>query len=380
MKKLAVLLIGSVLLAGCGPKELSLEEKQQVDNLKVELTQTEKDISIAKLQDEQYAGGLIKSLIEMRLEVLETNKALLQQRINAIESGAEIDIVVNEVKQDPEASNVIKAEIENLKSDIEAAKKDAANYSGGLVQAVKLSTVATQEQTLAMLQQKYLSAKYGLTTGKISNNNQGNLSTSIESSGNKSNKNEIEQQLLPPADGPFGLQAGLTKKNIEDMTGSNLVPIENSVNLYVADKLPKKNTEFKTYALLISPTAGLCQIRAISKNIKTDSYGISLKSKFEDLKISLDSIYGESKKADFLLPDSIWEKPQDWMMGLYKEERFLSAEWESKSETLEKNYLDSIALEARANDRSDGYLFLQYNFENNKKCKEEIDNTKKSSL
>ncbi|MDC9582997.1 hypothetical protein PSI15_15755, partial [Xenorhabdus sp. PR6a] len=324
-----------------------------------------------------YSGGLIKSLIGARLEVLETNKALLQQRINAIESGAKIEVIVSSLKPEPEVVEAIKTEIENLKSDIEVAKNDAAQYSGGLVQAMKLSAVAAQEQTLAMLQQKYLSAKYGLATVKASSVNQDNLSTST---GISANKNETKQKRLPPADGPFGLQAGLTKKNIEDMTGSTLTPAKGSVNLYLIDNLPKNNNEFGSYGLLISPTVGLCQIRAIGKDIKTDSHGLSLKSKFEDLKTSLDSIYGKGEKTDFLLSGSIWKEPQDWMMGLYKEERFLSAEWESKSEALQKNNLNFIALGARADSDSEGYLFLQYTFENHKECKEEIENAKKSSL
>ena len=54
------------------------------------------------------------------------------------------------------------------------------------------------------------------------------------------------------------------------------------------------------------------------KNIDTDSYGLALKSKFEELSNSLSSLYGKADTTDFLLAGSIWKDPQDWMRGLNK--------------------------------------------------------------
>lgn len=91
----------------------------------------------------------------------------MEQRINAIESGAKIDVVVSGVKPDPELAASIKTEIDSLDAKINEAKADARQYSGGLIKVLKLSTVATEEQTMAMLQQKYLTAKYGLAEVKL---------------------------------------------------------------------------------------------------------------------------------------------------------------------------------------------------------------------
>ncbi|PHM37197.1 conserved exported hypothetical protein [Xenorhabdus innexi] len=190
---------------------------------------------------------------------------------------------------------------------------------------------------------------------------------------------KTEQQLLPAASGPFGLQMGLTKKNIEDMIGNTLEPTK-VTNVYLVDKLPKKNDSFKIYALFISPTLGLCKIRAIGNDIENDAYGISLRVKFNDLKTSLDSIYGESKETDLLLPSSIWNEPRDWMEGLNKKERVLRAKWESKSEALQKNNVGSLLLSAKASDSSSGYLLLQYEFKNHIECAKEINNANKDSL
>ena len=376
-KKIAIAcFVSSLFLVGCGPQDLTPEQKQQVDGLKVELSQVVSDISDAKSEDQKYSSGLIKGLIKTRLEVLETNKALLQQRINAIESGAKIETVISAVKPDLNSAASILKDIDGLKVEIDSAKKDASQYSGGLVLAMKAAAIATQEQTLALLQQRYLSAKYGLAdikAGPIAGGNQidGTAASTSQSS---------SSALLPPADGPFGLQAGLTKKNIEDMTGEVLKPVDGKVNLYMLSATPKKNPDFESFGLLISPKAGLCQIRALGKDINSDSYGFALKSKFDEISNTLKSIYGDGKKTDFLLSGSIWKDPNDWMMGLVKGERVLMMEWKGKNEVMEKNEISEVGMDVRANNSSSGYVFLQYTFSNNSVCEAEIDSDKKSSL
>lgn len=378
-KTLIATLVSITMLTGCGTKELTPEQKQEVAALKVELSQTEGEISAAKHIEQQFSGGLIKNLTTARLEVLGTNKALLEQRINAIESGAKIDVVVSGVKPDPELAASIKAEMEDLAVKINEAKTDASQYSGGLIQVLKLSTVATEEQSMAMLQQKYLTAKYGLAEVKLAPVQDNGAAASSKKDTTAETRQE-QPPLLPPADGPFGLEAGLTQKNIEDMIGAKLKPLPDSVNLYTSDKLPKPNADFEMYGLLISPKAGLCQIRAVGKNIDTDSYGLALKSRFEELSSSLSSLYGKAETTDLLLSGSIWKEPQDWMMGLNKKERFLSATWKGTQETPLKNNIGAISIEARANSSAQGYVYLQYTFTNDDVCQAEIDGAKKSSL
>lgn len=378
-KTLIATLVGITMLTGCGPQELTPEQKQEVAALKTELSQTEGEILAAKEVDQQFSGGLIKNLTTARLEVLGTNKALLEQRINAIESGAKIDVVVSGTKPDPELAASIKTEIDNLTAKINEAKADASQYTGGLIQVLKLSAVATEEQSMAMLQQKYLTAKYGLAEVKLAPI-QDSAATASDKKEATAKTTQEQPPLLPPAEGPFGLEAGLTQKNIEDMIGAKLKPLPDSVNLYTSDKLPKQNADFEMYGLLISPKAGLCQIRAVGKNIDTDSYGLALKSRFEDLSSSLSSLYGKAETTDLLLAGSIWKEPQDWMMGLNKKERFLSATWKGTKDTPLKNNIGAISIEARANSSAQGYVYLQYTFTNDDVCQAEIEGAKKSSL
>lgn len=377
-KSILACLISVFILTGCGPKELSPEDKQKVEQLKVELSQTESEISSANAANQNYSGGLIKTLISARVEILKTNQALIKQRIDAIESGAKITMDVPGAKPDEATAELVKTEIDALNGQISQAKAEANQYSGGLVLAMKLAAIATQEQTMAMLQQRYLSAKYGLANSLPTDVKQATVSE--ENQIRKPAQASSTQPLLPPGEGPFGLESGLSKKNIEDMTGEELKPYEGVPNLYTIKSPPKKNAEFEGFGLLISPKSGLCQIRAVGKSVDTDSYGIALQSKYKELLDSLSSIYGKPKSTDLLLSGSIWKEPQDWMMALNKKERFLSAQWAGSPATPLKNKLVLVSMEARANGSGEGYVYLQYDFDNIDACNAEIEDAKKSSL
>jgi len=131
-------------------------------DLHSELEAVRVEIAAAEEKDSMFSGGLIKSLIAVRIEILKTTEALLEQRTQALESGAKLTVEVKASEPDPNRASALAEEIAVQREELKAAGADAAQYSGGLVQAMKLTTVATQEQTLAMLEQEYLIAKYGL--------------------------------------------------------------------------------------------------------------------------------------------------------------------------------------------------------------------------
>jgi hypothetical protein len=141
---------------------LTAEQKQAVASLKDDLGRVNKEIEQAIQEDAKYSGGLIKSLITVRLEVLKTNAALIEQRIHTLETGARQNLVVNSSKPDPARADELLAEIEAQQKKVAEARREADRYSGGLVKALSESTVATAANSLAMLEQQYFIAKYGL--------------------------------------------------------------------------------------------------------------------------------------------------------------------------------------------------------------------------
>jgi len=382
------------LVSGCGKRELSLDEQEAVSRMRADLQQVKQTINTAVNDDKRVVGGLVKSLIAVRLEILRTNQALLEQRINAIESGAPVTVKVSVSAPDTVGAQRLETEIQKQEASLLAAKSDAAQYTGGLVLAMKIAAVATQEQTIALLRQKHLIAKYGLTYPQLASDVSKNVghdsvaspeagpnTLQVQSSG--SSPTDSARVVAPPADGPFGFRQGLTRDEVEAMVGSSISLFDGSSNVYLVPRAPKPHSAFENYALVIGEVPGLCQVRGVGKDISTSRHGIQVKSAFNEMEATLSELYGPSEKLDTLLPGSIWREPEDWMMGLAKEERFLMAQWpRKKGEALmgRDSDLRGVALVVRAKSGDTGYLVLEYTFKNEEQCDEEKKRGQKESL
>ncbi|NWB08919.1 hypothetical protein HX862_13490 [Pseudomonas sp. D5002] len=369
-------LLTAISLQGCGEKDLTPEQKAYVSNLEAELLQTTQDIDAGTRSAAVYSSGLIKDLISTRVEILKTNQALLQQRILAVQSKGSVTIATVTSKVDEDLANKLSAEITQAKAEITSAKAEAGQYSGGLIQALKLSTVATSEQTLAMLEQQYLVAKYGLNPVRASSLSTSTLSATQAASA-PAPQPASKPDLLPPGSGPFGFEIGISGDIIEKMTGEAPRLVKESENLYLLDKAPKPNDAFDQYGLVISPTVGLCVVRAVGKTIQTNDFGHQLQAGYGTMKDALTTVYGKPKTYDFLMPSSIWKDSNDWMTGLFKQDRTLAAEWKGPGI---KNDISSISIDARALARDKGYFVVEYAFNNSPECTAELKKTKNDSL
>ena len=364
------------MLQGCTEKELTQEQKAYVSQLEIELSKTKQEIDSANQSSANYSGGLIKDLITTRVEVLKTNQALLEQRILAVQSKSSVTVATVASNADEELASKLAAEIAQTKVDIASAKAEAAQYSGGLILALKLSTIATSEQTLAMLEQQYLVSKYGLLPVRAAMQVLPTKS-SVPVPSVAAIQPAAAPDLLPTGTGPFGFESGISAEIIEKMTGETPRLIKESENLYFLDKAPKPNDAFEQYGLVISPTVGLCVIRAIGKSIQTNDFGHQLQSSYDSMRDALTAIYGKPKIYDFLMPGSIWKDSNDWMTSLYKQDRTLAAEWKGPGI---KNDISSIAIDARAASRDKGYFVVQYDFNNKPECTAELKKQKNDSL
>lgn len=133
-----------------------------MSTLQEESTTISKQIEQAQSESEKYSGGLIKTLIDSRIATLKLTKALVDQRITAIKTGAKLKIEAPATPAQPDEAAALAKEIESIDQRIEKTQQNADQYSGGLIKAQLLSTIATMQETRALTEQRMLAAKYGL--------------------------------------------------------------------------------------------------------------------------------------------------------------------------------------------------------------------------
>jgi len=166
MKKIVCLWLGIFLFLPVACKGNLQKDPQaiaKIEELKQELAKTKTSVDEAQKKDSEYAGGLIKALIGVRIEILKTNEALIQQRIQALESGAPIKTQIYGTTPNEQRAAALEQEIQAKRIELAEAKKEMERYSGGLILAMKASAAATIENTIALMEQERLFAKYGLS-------------------------------------------------------------------------------------------------------------------------------------------------------------------------------------------------------------------------
>jgi hypothetical protein len=133
------------------PASASLEE---------EIASVHEQILSAEREDAMYSGGLVKSLIAARIAILRQTEAMLRQRSMAERTGVAPKYII-----DAAAASLLhglEREVADNLDQIARQETETARYSGGLVRAMSLSTLATMRQTQAILNQRRLALKYGL--------------------------------------------------------------------------------------------------------------------------------------------------------------------------------------------------------------------------
>ncbi len=173
--------------------------------------------------------------------------------------------------------------------------------------------------------------------------------------------------------GPFGLEMGM-KINEIDKNANKIAEGRYKVSV------TKPHTAFDLYVVFVSPTKGLYMIRAIKKNIPTNVFGNSLKSKYNSIEEKLNNAYGKSKRYDFIQSGSLWSENQYWMMGLLKGDRSLATVWSEKTVSKFSNNITGVLLKAKALNQNTGALILEYEFSNFEDSKKEITSIEDSSL
>lgn len=133
----------------------------EIAQLANDLAEQEAAVVSAKQQLDQYAGGLIRVVVAMRVEVVELNVALLKQKQLLSAHGVALPAAKVTVAAPPaEALVQLEEEIRRKAAEIENTEAEARRYSGGLIQVSLLMRAETEKMTLSMLDQRRLVLKY----------------------------------------------------------------------------------------------------------------------------------------------------------------------------------------------------------------------------
>jgi len=162
-------------------------------------------------------------------------------------------------------------------------------------------------------------------------------------------------------EGPFGVVMG------EDPATYGCRAME-PAGLYRCEEPPKPHPDMELYIVQAQPGIGICWVKAIGRPVEIDGSGAALKAETDDIAAQVAKNYGKSKFEDHLLPGSIWNEPEDWSMGVSRNEREYSYNWDMSAGSDLRNNVSKIYVSAEADSRYEGYVITEFYFSNYKDC------------
>lgn len=166
-----------------------------------------------------------------------------------------------------------------------------------------------------------------------------------------------------PKDGPFGVVMGEAISTYNDCKPSDLPGI------YECTSLPRPHPDFLAYIVKAIDGAGICSVKAATRDIISNGYGDPIRTAADDIAAQISQKYGRSEKYDFLMSQSIWKRPNDWLTGISKSERFYSYLWSKGSKARLRDDIQTISVSAKSSDSTrSGWIFVVFIFTNINKC------------
>lgn len=360
---------------------LTEADRKQIALLEQENKRVKDKIEQVRANADLYDGGSIKVLLNAQLALLDTSSTLLEQRILSIRYGLPVKAKLITAVPDIERAATLKEEINRIEKKIELQRLKA-DFSGGLIGALAKATLAAEQQNLAVLRLAYLQAKYGLSFFQMPDQQAGSdvaldttsgVTASRESSDSTLAVQDSSQsssgtgEALVAYEGPFGLKKGLL---LDQLDAS---PLANKPGMYRLATVPRPHPAFAVYVAQVAPNAGLCWIKAIGRKIKTNGYGLEVRSAFSTWEKKLDNVYGPHKRTDVLLPEALWSKENEWMQSIEHKERVFLSEWSADTGAILSNGLKTIYLGVSIGSQWEGRIAIEYTFDNESACEQEID-------
>lgn len=173
---------------------------------------------------------------------------------------------------------------------------------------------------------------------------------------------------------PFGLRQGMS---VEDLGGE---ASHIGGGMYKLTSVPLPHPDLEFYVAQVSPRTGLCYVKGVSKQVRTSDNGSELRSQFDTIRDEVSAVYGRYRIVDLLFSDSMWASPRDWMAGLAERERLLFAQWTTDTRANLRPHLTSVFVAANAKSSDAGFVVVEYYFDNEPECQQDIDSAENAAL
>jgi len=163
MRVVAIFLGVIGVVAVCFFGLLYFRSSPSTAELDADIEQVERDIVSTEADAERHAGGLIESLILVRLETQRTAASFLRAKRDALLRRVDLQFIVEGQVRTPNPETIASIEAEIIATELERDRSqlEADRYSGGLIQGIALARVATNELALAQLRMSLLAERYG---------------------------------------------------------------------------------------------------------------------------------------------------------------------------------------------------------------------------
>jgi hypothetical protein len=167
--------------------------------------------------------------------------------------------------------------------------------------------------------------------------------------------------ITPVFAGPFGIEKGMSLAQVKAVCKT--APEYLDGDLYIISPL-KTHDQFDMYAVRIDDDYGVYWLKAVSRDIHTNSHGNELLGAFNIIVSSIEKTYGNCEKID-KKEGYAGNEPSLFMHALREGARVVAALWTRENESKLPDDISFIIIVISPHDYLDiGTVMLEYNFSN----------------
>ncbi|MCL2380336.1 MAG: hypothetical protein FWC64_01940 [Treponema sp.] len=159
--------------------------------------------------------------------------------------------------------------------------------------------------------------------------------------------------------GPFGVRFGMSLEQISQISRTVPEPLRDRDNWFLITP-PNTHELFDIYLVSIHPVRGVYFIRAVSREIRTNTHGAELIAHFNTLVSGIERIYGSYLRRDRMISDTRLTSSQFFMNTLSRGDRELIVFWHREEGSTLPDDIYEIIISAEAISSFIGYIMLDY--------------------